>query len=190
MKKILKNKAGVTILEGVIALGLLALVMAGAFGVLLSTSRQTMQPDFYEEMSLAGEKASDVLKEYITVNKIGGEDLDNLESKVQPHRGGGSDAELNYQLGPCGADSYDLKCLLPPICNESGSEFRYQLTNNADFDYWPTNEDGIAWEGRGNPQMYSAGSSGTFAMQRDSTQYTGNPAVAVQLYVKCNGYQL
>ena len=38
MRQLLKNRAGVTVLEGVIALGLLALITAGAFGVLLSAS--------------------------------------------------------------------------------------------------------------------------------------------------------
>ena len=50
MKKLLKSKKGVTILEGLIALLLLAMISVGTFGVLLSTSRKSAQPDIREEM--------------------------------------------------------------------------------------------------------------------------------------------
>ena len=46
----IKNKKGVTILEGLIALGLLAAVSVGIFGVLLSLSRKSYEPDIREEM--------------------------------------------------------------------------------------------------------------------------------------------
>ena len=49
MKKILKSKKGVTILEGLIALALLALVATGTFAVLLSSSRKSSQPDIRED---------------------------------------------------------------------------------------------------------------------------------------------
>ena len=58
MKRILSKKTGVTILEGLIALGLLALVAAGTFGVLLSVSRKAGSPDIRESMILAVERAN------------------------------------------------------------------------------------------------------------------------------------
>lgn len=57
MKKyILKNKKGVTLLEGLIALALLAIVATGTFSVLLSASRKTSSPDMREELVFAVEK--------------------------------------------------------------------------------------------------------------------------------------
>lgn len=50
------NKKGVTLLEGLIALALLAMVAVGTFSVLLSSSRKSSGPDKYEEMLLAVER--------------------------------------------------------------------------------------------------------------------------------------
>ncbi len=123
MKKILTSKAGVTILEGVIALGLLALVAGGAFGVLLSASRQNTQPDIREEMAWAVEQAHDKLKAYIGVEDVG-------ESAALPE---------NLREGLCGGDSaplaatnepHNISCLLPPICDASSSSFTYDVENS------------------------------------------------------------
>ena len=64
LKRVLTKKKGVTILEGLIALGLLALVAAGTFGVLLSVARKSGAPDIREEMVLAVERANDQLQMY------------------------------------------------------------------------------------------------------------------------------
>lgn len=56
MWTILKNKKGVTLLEGMIAILLLAVVTVGTFGVVLSSSRKVSQPDIREEMVLAAEQ--------------------------------------------------------------------------------------------------------------------------------------
>ena len=53
---ILQNRKGVTLLEGLIALALLAMIVVGTFGVLLSSSRKTTAPDKREEMVLAAER--------------------------------------------------------------------------------------------------------------------------------------
>ncbi len=107
MKKILSNKAGVTVLEGVIALGLLALVTAGAFGVLLAASRQTTRPDVREEMILAVEKASNMLKIYTGVT----------DTSIIPG---------SFRNGLCGTDAtpldngeHNIACQLPPICDRT-----------------------------------------------------------------------
>ena len=123
MKRLLKSKAGVTVLEGVIALGLLALVTAGAFGVLLSASRQTTQPDVQEEMSWAVEKANTLLHAYAMY--LGeDDDLRNMRNHLPE----------GLQNGLCGGDAspmsegeHEIKCLLPPLCDRQQSEFTYKV---------------------------------------------------------------
>lgn len=117
-KSILTNKAGVTILEGVVALGLLALVAGGAFGVLLSASRQNTQPDIREEMAWAVEKAHDKLKAYI------GQELLPTNTMTTASASGLCGGETNpLQEG----ETYVIKCMLPPICDANNSEFTYEV---------------------------------------------------------------
>ena len=114
--KLLNSKAGVTILEGVIALGLLAVVTAGAFGVLVSASRKSSQPDIREEMTLAVEKAKNLLQMYVA---------------------GTDHVAAEYTQGLCGKDDnpmmetieHHIECLLPPICDQSheDSQFKYEV---------------------------------------------------------------
>lgn len=118
MKRLLKNKAGVTILEGLIALGLLALVAGGTFGVLLSTSRKASQPDIREEMLLAVERASEQLQVYTNPSA--------------------SNVPDNFKNGLCGeetlstvlstANNHDIGCMLPAVCDRNNSEFSYKVT--------------------------------------------------------------
>lgn len=188
---ILKSKAGVTVLEGVIALGLLALVMAGSFGVLLSTSRQTVQPDIYEEMVFAVEKANNLLKEYVYSANLGGNAV--LTTKAQKYQLKGDKNDKDYRQSICGTnDFYDLSCLLPAVCDlNNNSSFTFEvvsLSNNPSFKTnWPTTELAAStwWEGQGNPQMNDT--------LRDTTNYTdsGNvPTVGIQYSITCNGYEL
>lgn len=111
MKKIICGKAGVTVLEGVIALGLLALVAGGAFGVLLSSSRRSTQPDVREEMVLAVEKAHEQLKAY-------------LGGATEPTEGNWNEmcisGENAFSEGP-----HQIKGCLPPVCDPNNSDFTY-----------------------------------------------------------------
>ncbi len=117
LKKILSKKTGVTVLEGLIALGLLALVAAGTFGVLLSVSRKAGSPDIRESMILAVERAHEQLQMYTPV-------LESMSNSSLPSE---------FQNGLCGGDSTPLStgtthyinCLLPPICDKSKSSFSY-----------------------------------------------------------------
>ncbi len=117
MKRILSKKTGVTILEGLIALGLLALVAAGTFGVLLSVSRKAGSPDIRESMILAVERANEQLQMYTP-------SLTGLANSSVP-------SEL--QNGLCGGDSSPLStgtthyinCMLPPLCDKNKSSFSY-----------------------------------------------------------------
>lgn len=156
MKKFFTNKKGVTILEGLIALGLLALVATGTFGVLLSISRQSTEPDVREEMVYAVEKAHHLLQGYIMYQtltdnnvlnaawRIGSnitvtEDKDimaaSIENKVLPSpfiNGlcGGEDVKSGAvtDTTPLSESTHNISCLLPAICNRDNSEFTYTVT--------------------------------------------------------------
>lgn len=113
MIRFLRNKKGVTLLEGLIAMMLLALVTTGTFAVLLSTSRKTSQPDIREEMALAVDRASQMLQAYV----YNANDTSTLSTTQQDR----------MNSGLCeGADStplstltaHDISCLLPPICDQ------------------------------------------------------------------------
>ena len=123
LKHLLTKKTGVTVLEGLIALGLLALVAGGTFGVLLSVSRKTGTPDIREEMALAVERANELLPMYAPL--LQGSNM--------------SDAKIAdaYKEGLCGEDGsplslgeHAIKCLLPPICDEQNSSFVYTVAEN------------------------------------------------------------
>ena len=126
MKQLLKSKAGVTVLEGIIALGLLALVAGGAFGVLLAASRQTSQPDVREEMVFAVEKVKNLLQMYTGVVDENGAVL--TEAPIPE----------NFRQGLCREDqqpmkwgeTHHVKCMLPPICDQRFSDFTYELDNS------------------------------------------------------------
>ena len=123
LKHLLTKKTGVTVLEGLIALGLLALVAGGTFGVLLSVSRKTGTPDIREEMALAVERANELLPMYAPLLQ---------DSNM-------SDAGIadEYKEGLCSKDDsplspgeHHIECLLPPICDEQNSSFVYTVAEN------------------------------------------------------------
>lgn len=119
--KLLNNNKGVTVLEGVIAMGLLALITAGAFGVLLSASRQSSVPDTREEMTYAVEKANDLLKAY-----IGG--TNHLPSTLTNGLCGGSVVDPLYEHDY----PHQISCMLPPVCDQTNgnSSFTYKVTSH------------------------------------------------------------
>ena len=117
MKKILTAKAGVTILEGMIALGLLALVAAGAFGVLLSASRQNTQPDIREEMAWAVEKAYNQLQAYTAPNNLLPDEVSSTSH----------DSGLCNDQYPLRKVVHSISCMLPPICDPNNSYFTYKV---------------------------------------------------------------
>lgn len=121
MKKFLKGKKGVTILEGLIALSLLALVATGTFAVLLSTSRKSSQPDTREEMALAVEKASQLLQVYIysSANYL----TSDMQTTVDTPLCEGYDSTSPLAIGV----KHNIACLLPPLCDRNKSSFTYVL---------------------------------------------------------------
>ncbi len=115
------NCKGVTILEGLIALTLLALVATGTFSVLLSTSRKSNTPDIREEMVLAVDRAASLLQAYV----VSAEGVSDWQGN----------SELKNGLCPDEADSsplslgtHQISCLLPPLCDARNSSFSYDVS--------------------------------------------------------------
>lgn len=112
IKRIVKNKWGVTLLEGLIAMGLLALVAAGTFGVLLSISRQSSTSDIREEMLLAIENATEQLQAGVGLCGNTGDPL---------------------AVSGDGTSWHSIDCMLPPVCDRNSSQapfFFYQVTTD------------------------------------------------------------
>ena len=125
MKKILTNRKGVTILEGLIALGLLALVAAGTFGLLLSVSHKSTTPDLREEMALAIEKANDLLQMYAL-------QWDDPDTPIEDNSGipqglCGDMTAGPVDITPLKTGDHNISCLLPVICDPDNSSFTYTV---------------------------------------------------------------
>lgn len=123
MKRIFLNKKGVTLLESLIALMLLAIVATGTFGVLLSVTRTSATPDIREEMTMAIEKADEKLHaayaDYLAGNDMQGLCYDpSIPSSVDNN--------------PWVGTGHNLNCLLPDICDMAHSEFSYSITTNVE----------------------------------------------------------
>lgn len=114
------NCKGVTILEGLIALTLLALVATGTFSVLLSASRKSNTPDIREEMALAVDRAASLLQAYVVpdAKKDFWKNDANLKNGLCP---------AQPDTDPLAASTHQIKCLLPPICDPSSSSFSYTI---------------------------------------------------------------
>ena len=127
MKSIFNNQKGVTLLEGLIAMGLLAMVAAGTFGVLLSVSHKASQPDIREEMVLAVEEANDWLQAYSQNMEDNG--LGNKNTVRLCSSDGLSDPLANGE--------HNISCLLPFICDRNqGSQFSYYVYDDVQtFDF-------------------------------------------------------
>lgn len=129
LKRVLTKKKGVTILEGLIALGLLALVAAGTFGVLLSVARKSGAPDIREEMVLAVERANDQLQMYSS-GIVSGMTNSKLYEQYANGMCGGSLIPEEVKVSdssPMSLDSHNIKCMLPPLCDYSNSTFTYTV---------------------------------------------------------------
>lgn len=129
LKRVLTKKKGVTILEGLIALGLLALVAAGTFGVLLSVARKSGAPDIREEMVLAVERANDQLQMYSS-GIVSGMTNSKLYEQYANGMCGGSLIPAQVKVSdssPMSLGSHNIKCMLPSLCDYSNSTFTYTV---------------------------------------------------------------
>lgn len=181
--KILTNKKGVTLLEGLIALLLLALVATGTFGVLLSTSRKSSEPDIREEMALAIERAQQMLQVYVTSH-------DDTASADDVGDDIGCGYAYTLSSGLCKNDSsggvfkyplssghHNIDCLLPPICDRNNSEFYYQVSTVSDGAVRPRNAD-------------LAKMKGANANLATGNNVSSSEEIRVFFKISCNGYTL
>ncbi len=126
MNRLIKSKTGVTVLEGLIALGVLAMVAAATFGVLLSISRKSSQPDIREEMLLAVERAQASLQLY---NGLTPAEIERLPGELQNGLCGSAPNHnpLHVAEGGLTTESwtFNIPCMLPAIC-ETGA-FSYTV---------------------------------------------------------------
>ena len=135
MMKILNNKAGITVLEGIIALGLLAVVTAGAFGVLVSASRKSSQPDMREEMALTIENTKNLLRMYSTSEEFSVADS-YLDSRFDH-------GLCENEFGALLTGEKSIKCMLPQICDKGNdkSNFTYTVGSLQDVNHHLANAD-------------------------------------------------
>ncbi len=122
MKHIFKNKLGITLLEGLIALGLLSLAATATFGVLLSVSRKSSRSDIREEMLWAVERAHERLQMY---NGLSDTEVQSLPSAQQGLCG----AQSPYRHPLDTGEPHTITCMLPPLCDlQRDSSFAYTVT--------------------------------------------------------------
>lgn len=123
MKHIFKNKLGITLLEGLIALGLLSLAATATFGVLLSVSRKSSRSDIREEMLWAVERAHERLQMY---NGLSDTEVQSMPSAQQGLCG----AQTPYRHPLDTGDPHTITCMLPPLCDlQRDSSFTYKVTS-------------------------------------------------------------
>ena len=167
MNQILTNKKGVTILEGLIALGLLALVAAGTFGVLLSVSHKASQPDLREEMVYAVEKANDLLQMYA-------QEMNNpdnpVEAGIQQGLCAGTEGLVTDNTPLSSEYQHNINCLLPVICDPDTSTFNYTVD--------------------GSNSTLSLDTDDGKKINRDNYQETTAPMRRITFNITCNGFTL
>ncbi|MBR3603345.1 MAG: prepilin-type N-terminal cleavage/methylation domain-containing protein [Elusimicrobiaceae bacterium] len=172
MKRILKSKKGVSLLEGLIALMLLAIVATGTFGVLLSTSRKSSAPDMREEMALAVDRAQQMLQVYVNANQT------NISSDF------GDTYATQISSGLCGDDTtplavgeHEINCLLPHQCDVKNSGFIYKVSEVANAALRPRTTD-LA------KKKKEDGTDDAVVNNAATTE------IQVEFLISCNGYTL
>ena len=166
MKHIFKNKWGVTLLEGVIALGLLSLAVAATFGVLLSVSRKSSRPDIQEEMLWAVERAREGLQMYVG-------QPEDISSTSLPQGLCANATSAITDTTPLAVGDHQITCLLPAICDRATSSFAY--TVSVDGSSTLINSDIVT------------ATSGIWADNVLSDHYTGK---SISFQITCGGFTL
>ena len=200
MKKyILKNKKGVTLLEGLIALALLAIVATGTFSVLLSASRKTSSPDMREELVFAVEKAHEQLQSYVYNTDFSLTTKDDKNQFMVPEafrEGLCGRARFNQTVdnNPLANGTHNISCLLPPICDRdvandcndatgAKSCFVYRI-NQASAGRWSSM---LPEEGRDKVLNTDWSEDGVYDKETPKNASAGKN---VTFEIRCNGYTL
>ena len=179
----LKSRDGVTILEGLIALGLLATIAVGILGVLLSVSRKNIRPDIREEMVLAVEKAHEKLQLYTALNA-------------------NEDVPSGYPQGLCENDAadaqplstssaHDIACMLPAICDRNNSSFSYTVFERDSLFTLPTGISlGCSFDDASVPLMGPDDQS-CYENRHDADSLAkARKLLEIDFHIKCNGFTL
>lgn len=176
IRKLLSKKAGVTLLEGLIAIALLALVASGTFGVLLSVSRKTDQPDRREDMVYAIEGLNDILKSGAFIMQDGNEEA---PSYIKTALCVGIETNSANNNKPLSVGKHYVNCLLPLSCDRRTSEFFYEVAEaKVDFSALP------------NLRSSTFQNANIVGSQNP---YSGNKEIAsrsISYQITCNGYSL
>ena len=152
------NKKGVTLLEGLIALALLAMVAVGTFSVLLSSSRKSSGPDKAEEMLLAIERAHHGLQvfnpamvnTYIPLGYFRERDSSSFtgnQSTVSKSFFGKIVAGNSDEINPITRGEITVKELLPLTCkwvSSNSSPSTFAIDNYKPMAFNPLNNDGLS----------------------------------------------
>ena len=168
IKKFLTKKAGITLLEGLIAMGLLALIASGTFGVLLSVSRKTDQPDRREDMVYAVERVNDLLSANAYIVQGASEEAPTYLHGIL------CSATHAENKKPLQTGWHNVDCLLPPSCDAALSSFRYYVSNaSVSLSSLP------ASQRESNKIVEGAGAANVSV-----------PELKISYDIQCNGYSL
>ena len=102
------NKKGYTIVEGIIAMLLVAIMVGAIFSALMASRRAIVEPSYREEMMYTFESLANSIKNYVDTN---GGDLESLCGSTTPLSNG----------------EHDCSELLPDVC-KSGEGYNSSLT--------------------------------------------------------------
>lgn len=103
------NKKGYTIVEGIIAMLLVAIMVGGIFTALMASRRAIIEPSYREEMLYTVESLSNQLKNYVDAEG----NLDSLCGSTDPLSNG----------------DHDCSSMLPDVC-KTGDGYNSSLTYN------------------------------------------------------------
>ena len=107
------NRKGYTIVEGIIAMLLVAVMVGGIFSALMASRRAIVEPSRKEEMLYAIESLENNLKNCVSSRLDEDCSIDNC--------GGGSDA---ISIG-------EHNCTLPDVCKGADDYFKYEVSGTS-----------------------------------------------------------
>ncbi len=200
IKHIIKNKKGVTLLEGLIALALLAIVATGSFAVLLSASRKTSSPDMREELVFAVEKAHEQLQSYVYNTDFTLQSKDDKGNFYVPEafrEGLCGRARFNQTVdnNPLANGTHNISCLLPPICDRDVANDCNDATGSRSCFVYRVNQAGVGrWSNmlpeEGRDKVLNTDWTTANGVYDKETPKNASAGKSVTFEIRCNGYTL
>ncbi|MDR0952612.1 MAG: type II secretion system GspH family protein [Elusimicrobiota bacterium] len=115
----IKNIKGFTLIESLISMLLIAIMVAAIFSAVMAARRALIQPSQREEMALAIESASDLLKYYMNTDSAQAPSSDIVQAFCNISNG-----TVALSTGV----THDIACLLPLVCDPNLSTFTYTIS--------------------------------------------------------------